>query len=71
LIVIDDQVDAVREDVAPDRREEKTNKVVDSKYLQSRWCPHRSRSLNGYGLRRCGKRSERSVAMNYSMKSSP
>jgi hypothetical protein len=32
-IIIDDQVDTVMEDVAPDRKEEKVNKVVDSKYL--------------------------------------
>jgi hypothetical protein len=38
-IVIDDQVDAVMEDVTLDRGEEKTDKVVDSKYLQPRWCP--------------------------------
>jgi hypothetical protein len=39
LIVIDDQLDTVMEDVALDHREEKANKVVDSKYLQPRWCP--------------------------------
>jgi hypothetical protein len=38
-VIIDDQVDTVMEDTAPDSREEKTNKVVDSKYLQPRWCP--------------------------------
>jgi hypothetical protein len=38
-IVIDDQVDTVMDDVAADRREEKADKVVDSKYLQPRWCP--------------------------------
>jgi hypothetical protein len=38
-IVIDDQVDTVMEDAAPDCEEEKANKVVDSKYLQPRWCP--------------------------------
>jgi hypothetical protein len=38
-IVIDDQVDTVMEDVAQDRKEEKADKVVDSKYLQPRWCP--------------------------------
>jgi hypothetical protein len=27
------------EDVALDREEEKASKVVDSKYLQPRWCP--------------------------------
>jgi hypothetical protein len=27
------------EDAAPDYREEKTDKVIDSKYLQPRWCP--------------------------------
>jgi hypothetical protein len=37
--IIDDQVDTVMEDVAPDREGEKANKVVDSKYLQPRWCP--------------------------------
>jgi hypothetical protein len=31
-IVADDQVDTVMEDVAPDREEEKANKVVDSMY---------------------------------------
>jgi hypothetical protein len=36
-IVIDDQVDTVMEDVAPDHEEEKSDKVVDSKYLQPRW----------------------------------
>jgi hypothetical protein len=39
LIVIDDQVDTVMEDAAPDCKEEKTDKVVVSKYLQTRWCP--------------------------------
>jgi hypothetical protein len=39
LVVIDDQVDTVMEDVVPDYGEEKTDKVVDSKYLQPRWCP--------------------------------
>jgi hypothetical protein len=38
-IVIDDQVDTLMEDATPDRGEEKTNKVVDSKNLQPRWCP--------------------------------
>jgi hypothetical protein len=38
-IVIDDQVDTVMEDAAPDHEEEKANKVVESKYLQPRWCP--------------------------------
>jgi hypothetical protein len=33
LIIIDDQVDAFMEDVALNRGEEKTDKVVDSKYL--------------------------------------
>jgi hypothetical protein len=32
-IVIDEEVDTVMEDVASDREEEKTDKVVDSKYL--------------------------------------
>jgi hypothetical protein len=32
-VVIDDQVDAVMEDVAADCGEEKTDKVMDSKYL--------------------------------------
>jgi hypothetical protein len=32
-IVIDDQVDRVLEDVAPDREEEKADKILDSKYL--------------------------------------
>jgi hypothetical protein len=39
LVVIDDQVDMVMEDATPNRGEEKTDKVVDSKYLQPRWCP--------------------------------
>jgi hypothetical protein len=39
LIIIDDQVDTVMEDVVADREEEKADKVVDSKYLQPRWCP--------------------------------
>jgi hypothetical protein len=34
-----ESVDIVMEDVTPDREEEKVNKVVDSKYLQPRWCP--------------------------------
>jgi hypothetical protein len=38
-IINDDQVDTVMEDVAPDREEQKANKVMDSKYLQPRWCP--------------------------------
>jgi hypothetical protein len=39
LIINDDQVDTTMEDVAPDHEEDKTDKVVDSKYLQPRWCP--------------------------------
>jgi hypothetical protein len=39
LIVIDDQVDTIMENIAPDREEEKVDKVVDSMYLQPRWCP--------------------------------
>jgi hypothetical protein len=39
LIVIDDQVDTVMEDVVPKCKEEKTDKVVDFKYLQPRWFP--------------------------------
>jgi hypothetical protein len=35
-IIIDDQVDTVMEDVTPYCGEEKTDKVVDSKYLQPR-----------------------------------
>jgi hypothetical protein len=38
-VFIEEQVDAVMEDVALDCGEEKTDKVVDSKYLQPRWCP--------------------------------
>jgi hypothetical protein len=38
-IVINDQVDTLMEDATPDRGEEKTDKVVDSKNLQPRWCP--------------------------------
>jgi hypothetical protein len=38
-IIVDDQVDTVMEDVTPDRGEEETDRVVDSKYLQPRWCP--------------------------------
>jgi hypothetical protein len=38
-IVIDDQVDMVMEDVVPDCKEEKTDKVVHSMYFQPRWCP--------------------------------
>jgi hypothetical protein len=38
-IIIDDQVDIAMEDATPDHGEEKTNKVVGSKYLQPRWCP--------------------------------
>jgi hypothetical protein len=33
LIIIDDQVDTIMEDVTPDCKEEKANKIVDSKYL--------------------------------------
>jgi hypothetical protein len=35
-IIIDDQVDTVMEDVTLDRREEKADKVVGSKYFQPR-----------------------------------
>jgi nitrogen regulatory protein PII len=38
-IVVVDQVEKVMEDAAPDCKEEKTDKVIDSKYLQPRWCP--------------------------------
>jgi hypothetical protein len=38
-VIIDDQVDTVMEDAAPDLGEEETNKVIDSKYLQPRWYP--------------------------------
>jgi hypothetical protein len=38
-IIFDDQADTNMEDVTPDRGEGKTDKVVDSKYLQQRWCP--------------------------------
>jgi hypothetical protein len=38
-IIIDDQVDTVMKDVVLDHGEEKTDKVVDSKYLHPRWCP--------------------------------
>jgi hypothetical protein len=38
-IIINVQVDTIMEDVASDREEEKADKVVDSKYLQPRWCP--------------------------------
>jgi hypothetical protein len=38
-IVIDDQVHTVMKDAAPDCGEEKTDKVVDFKYLQPRWSP--------------------------------
>jgi hypothetical protein len=37
-IIIDDQVDTVMENVAPDHGEKKANKVVDYKYLQPSWC---------------------------------
>jgi hypothetical protein len=37
--VIDDQVDTVMEVVRLDHEEEKADKVVDSMYLQPRWCP--------------------------------
>jgi hypothetical protein len=37
--IIDDQVDTIMEDVTIDRKGEKANKVVESKYLQPRWCP--------------------------------
>jgi hypothetical protein len=75
-IVIDDQLDTVMEDVAVDRGEEKADKVVNSKYLQPRWCipvllAPKSRSFNDYDLRRCEKRSKRSGRMSCSMRSSP
>jgi hypothetical protein len=38
-IVIDDQINTVMEDAASDCKEEKTDNVFDSKYLQPRWCP--------------------------------
>jgi hypothetical protein len=38
-IVIDDLADTIMEDVTPDRGEENADRVVDSKYLQPRWCP--------------------------------
>jgi hypothetical protein len=38
-IVINDRADTIMEDVSSDRGEEETDKVVDSKYLQPRWCP--------------------------------
>jgi hypothetical protein len=38
-IVINDWANIIMEDVAPDHGEEKIDKVVDSKYLQPRWCP--------------------------------
>jgi hypothetical protein len=38
-IIINDQADTIMEDVIPDCRKEKADKVVDSKYLQPRWCP--------------------------------
>jgi ribosomal protein S2 len=38
-IIIDELVDTVMEEAAPEHGEEKTDKVVDSKYLQPRWCP--------------------------------
>jgi hypothetical protein len=38
-IIINVQVDTIMEDVASDREEEMADKVVDSKYLQPRWCP--------------------------------
>jgi hypothetical protein len=74
-IVIDDQVDTVMEDAAPDHEEEKANKVVGSKYLQPRWCPPgltapKRGCSNDYDLQRCEKRSKRSGGMNCSMRSS-
>jgi hypothetical protein len=38
-VITDDQADTRMEDVTPDRGEVKIDKVVDSKYLQPRWCP--------------------------------
>jgi hypothetical protein len=38
-IVINDQANTIVEDVALDHKEEKADKVLDSKYLQPRWCP--------------------------------
>jgi hypothetical protein len=75
-IVIDDLVDTVMEDVVPDHREEKAINVVDSKYLQPRWCPPillapKSRSFNDYDLRRCERTSDKSGGMSCSTRSSP
>jgi hypothetical protein len=38
-VVIDGQVDMIMKDVVLDHETEKTGNVVDSKYLQPRWCP--------------------------------
>jgi hypothetical protein len=38
-VIIDDYVDTIMEDTVPDHGEEKTNKAIDSMYLQQRWCP--------------------------------
>jgi hypothetical protein len=38
-IIIDDQVNTVMDDTAPDHGEAKVDEVVDSKYLQPRRCP--------------------------------
>jgi hypothetical protein len=64
------------EDVTADRGEEKADMVVDSMYLQPRWCPPvllapKSLCFNDYNLRRCEKRSKRSDEMSCSTRSSP
>jgi hypothetical protein len=38
-IIINDRADTIMEDVIPDCGKEMADKVVDSKYLQPRWCP--------------------------------
>jgi hypothetical protein len=72
----DDQVDMVMQDAASDRGEVKTDKVVDSKYLQPGWCPPgltrtQKCKLQLLHLAEMRKRSERSGGMSCSMRSSP
>jgi hypothetical protein len=66
----------VMEDAASDRGEVKTDKVVDSKYLQPGWCPPgltrtQKCKLQLLHLAEMRKRSERSGGMSCSMRSSP
>jgi hypothetical protein len=52
LVVIDGQADTRMEDIAPDHREEKMDKVVDFKYLQPWWFPPRLTRTQKWKLQR-------------------